>query len=191
MTARTHDMFAFGSLITAVALFPPSAVNVPTLLTCIVGNIVGALIPDMDQATNRLWDLLPAGNFMGKVFRHLFLSHRTISHSLLGTFIIYKFLEWGLPLVFNPAYVDVHLLLMSVMIGLISHLFADALTKDGIPLFFPLEFKIGIPPLRILRVTTGSFIENWVVLPLTIVYAAIIFHEYQSVFLTLFRNMKG
>jgi len=65
MTARTHDVFAFASLITVAAIYPPNSLNLATLFTSLIGNVVGALIPDMDQATNRLWDLLPGGNFVG------------------------------------------------------------------------------------------------------------------------------
>ncbi len=191
MTARTHDMFAFGSLLTAAAFFPPAAITLPTLITSIVGNIVGALFPDMDQASNRLWDLLPAGNAVGKVFRHLFLGHRTISHSLLGGYLLYRFLEWGLPKVFNPESVDVHILLASIMIGFASHLFADGLTKEGIPLFFPFKIKVGVPPLRFLRVTTGSAVENWIVLPLTFLYSGIIVHQYKDIFVTILRNIRA
>src|SRR3989338_7333367 len=83
MTARTHDAFAFASLLTVAVLFPPASLNLVTLVGGIVANIIGSLIPDMDQASNRLWDLLPAGDHLGKIFRRLFLKHRTLSHSLL------------------------------------------------------------------------------------------------------------
>lgn len=170
MTARTHDMFAFAFLVTAATYSPPQSITVSTLFICIVGNIVGALMPDMDQASNRLWDLFPAGNYVGKVFRRLFLGHRTISHSLLGGFLLFKLLEGVLPKVFNTNQVDVNLVLASVMIGFISHLVADALTKEGIPLLFPLPFKIGFPPFRILRVTTDSWVESYLVLPSVAIY---------------------
>src|SRR3990167_3482114 len=101
MTARTHDAFAFASLITVATIYPPTALNLYTLFASVVGNIVGALIPDMDDGGNRLWDLLPAGNFLGKIFRRVFYKHRSITHSLVGVYLIYKFLEWGLPKLLN------------------------------------------------------------------------------------------
>ena len=97
MTARTHDAFAFASLVTVAAYYPPTSLNMTTLLTAIVANIVGCLIPDMDQASNRLWDLLPAGNHLGRIFRRVFLKHRTLSHSLLGMFLVYTVLINILP----------------------------------------------------------------------------------------------
>ena len=191
MVGRTHDLIAFASLVTTAAIYPPETFNLPTMMTCIVGNVVGALIPDMDQASNRLWDLLPAGNLMGRIFRNLFIGHRTISHSLMGGVILYKFLEFTLPKLFNSAYVDTRLLLISIMIGFISHLFADGVTKEGIPLFFPLRVKVGFPPIKLLRITTDSWVEHLIVLPLTVVYIAYIFVSYQGVFLTLLRNIKS
>lgn len=120
MTARTYDAFAFASLVTVSAYYPPSSLSLGTLFAAVVGNIVGSLIPDMDQASNRLWDLLPAGDYLGKVFRRLFLSHRTLSHSILGLFIIYNILGWLLPKLLNPLYIDSKIVFISVMIGYAS-----------------------------------------------------------------------
>ena len=170
MTARTHDAFAFASLITIAVLRPPESLTVLTLFTSIVGNIVGALIPDMDQATNRLWDLLPAGNTIGRIFRRAFFKHRTLSHSIVGGLLIYKFFEFVLPRVLNAEFVDSNLVLWSIMIGYGSHLLADSLTKEGLPLFFPFDLNIGFPPIEALRITTGKWLENFVVFPAVGIY---------------------
>lgn len=181
MTAKTHDAFAFASLITVAVIYPPQELNVITLLVAIVGNIVGALIPDMDQAGNRLWDLLPAGNFIGKIFRRIFYKHRTITHSLLGFYLIYQLLNWVLPRLLNPDFIDPYVVLWSIMIGYASHLLADSLTKEGLPLFFPINWNLGFPPFEFLRITTGKWVENYLVLPLVIIYTffIIIFFQWQ------------
>jgi len=170
MTARTHDAIAFASLVTIATLSPPNSLNIPTLGAALVGNIVGSLIPDMDQASNRLWDLLPMGEHLGKIFRKIFLSHRTLSHSLLGLFLIANVLYFLLPKFLNPNYVNAQTVFAAMMIGYISHLFADSLTKEGLPLLFPLKINIGIPPMKFLRITTGSWVENFLVLPGTAAY---------------------
>lgn len=180
MTARTHDAFAFTSLVTVAAIYPPSEINLYTFFACIIGNIVGALIPDMDDQGNRLWDLMPAGNMFGKIFRRIFYKHRTISHSLLGMFIVYKFFEWLLPKILNPEFIDPTLLLYSIMIGFISHLVADGLTKDGVPLFFPFKPYIGFPPFEKLRVRTGSWVENFVVMPALGIYFIWFLSQYKD-----------
>lgn len=191
MTARTHDAFAFASLITAVTIYPPTTINVSTLFLCVVGNVVGALIPDMDQASNRLWDLVPAGDFVGKIFRRFFFGHRTISHSFLGFFLFYKFFEFVLPQVLNPEYVQIPLIFWSIMIGYASHLLADAMTKDGVPLLFPFSFKFGIPPLRFLRVTTGSWVENFVVMPLLGLYLVVFIQNNREILASILKIISS
>ena len=191
MTARTHDLFAFAFLVTAAVAFTPRTISVPTIFTSVVGNVVGALIPDMDQASNRLWDLLPGGNAVGKIFRHLFLGHRTISHSFIGGLLLYKLLLFVLPRLLNSSYVDIHIVLISIMLGFVSHLFADALTKEGIPLFFPFKLKIGIPPIKLLRVVTDSWVEHIIVLPLVLVYIAYIFINHQYIFINMFKSVAS
>lgn len=165
MTARTHDAFALAFLVTVAAYAPPESLNLMTLFTGVIGNNIGALIPDMDSAGNRLWDLLPAGDQVGKIFRRIFYKHRTLSHSLLGAFVIYKLLSIVLPKLFNPSFVDPQVILFSVMIGYVSHLLADSMTKEGLPLLFPFKFDFGIPPIKAIRITTGKRLENFLVYP--------------------------
>lgn len=191
MTARTHDLIAFGALLTAAAYYPPAKLNVSTLIAVLISNTVGALIPDMDQATNRLWDLLPAGNLVGRVFRRLMLSHRTISHSILGGVILFFLANTFLPKILNPAYVNTTLVTASLMIGFVSHLVADSVTKEGIPLFFPIPFKIGFPPFAFLRLTTGKFMEKFIVFPMVLVYIFWFTATRKAVFLSILRLIRS
>lgn len=170
MTGKTHNVIAFASLVTVAVYYPPQSINLLTLFSAVVGNIVGTLSPDLDQASNRLWDLLPGGNFFGNLVRPLFLGHRTISHSLLGGYLYYRILHWFLPYIINPNFVDTNLVLGAIMVGFISHLAADAVTEEGLPLFFPIPIKIGFPPIRSWRIKTGKWFENLVVFPGVSVY---------------------
>lgn len=165
MTARTHDAFAFASLVVVSSYIQPESINLMTLFSAVVANNIGALIPDMDSAGNRLWDLLPAGDQVGKIFRRLFYKHRTLSHSIIGTFAVYKILEFILPKLLNPGFVNSQVILFSVMIGYVSHLLSDSLTKEGLPLLFPFKFSFGIPPLSSLRMKTGEKFEKLIVYP--------------------------
>ena len=56
------------------------------------------------------------------------------------------------------------------MIGFVSHLIADSLTVEGVPLFFPLKLNIGIPPIKKLRIQTGNWIEKFIVFPAICLY---------------------
>jgi inner membrane protein len=191
MTSRTHDIIAFSALITAAAYFPPHELNVLTMFAALVGSVVGSLVPDLDQGTNRLWELLPVGKFTGHFLRRLLLEHRTISHSFLGGFIFYNILVFVIPRLFNPIYVNTGVLVTAIMIGYISHLIADMFTKDGIPLFFPLPYKIGIPPAKSMRITTGGFVEKFIIFPGVLVYIFWIVTQKRELFLYLLRLIRS
>ena len=190
MTARTHDAFAFASLVTIAAYYPPESLNLMTLFASVVAADIGALIPDMDQAGNRLWDLLPAGDTLGKYFRRIFYKHRTITHSLIGVFVIYKGLGWLLPKLLNSTFVNPQVIFISIMIGCVSHLIADSFTKEGLPLFFPFKFEIGFPPISKLRITTGSWLENFIVLPGIAVYIIWFISVNQEQLISIIRNIQ-
>lgn len=185
MTGKTHDMIGFAALATIALIYSPTTLNGYTAFACIVGNVVGSMIPDIDDAGNRLWDLLPAGNYIGKIARKLFYRHRTISHSLLGGWLLYKALEVILPKIFNPSYIDYQLVFVSIFIGFVAHLLADMMTKDGIPLLFPFKWYFGIPPLSFLRMRTGGLFETYVVFPGTFIYIAFLGYLFQKELLQL------
>ena len=147
--SKTHNLIALASLLTLAVYYPPATLNIATVCVCFIGNVVGSLMPDMDQAANDLWDMLPAGNLIGKILRTILVGHRTISHSIVGTLLTYKILLVLTPKILNSSYINTSLVIASVMIGVISHILADSLTKEGIPLFFPITIKIGIPSARI------------------------------------------
>jgi inner membrane protein len=189
MTGRTHDAFAFASLITAAIIFSPDNLNMLTLAGCVVAADIGGLLPDIDQAGNRLWDLLPAGNTLGKIFRRIFYKHRTISHSIIGVFLVYKFLDFLLPRLINASYANPELILISLMIGYTSHLFADSLTEEGIPLLFPIPLNFGVPPIRSWRIKTGQWFEKFVVFPGVWVYVFWFIYNNQEVLINIFKKL--
>lgn len=170
MTGRTHDAIAFASLITVANYYPPTNLNFLTLVACLIGTTIGALSPDLDQATNRLWHFLPGGNFTGRLLQPLFLGHRNLSHSLVGVYLYHKVLLWLLPHILNGNFVNTYLIYGSIIIGYISHLIADSVTEEGLPLFFPFKFKVGFPPVASWRIKTDHWFEHLVVLPGTLVY---------------------
>ncbi|MEK7802589.1 MAG: metal-dependent hydrolase [Pseudomonadota bacterium] len=191
MTSRTHDAFAFATLVTVAAFYPPQNMSVMTLIFAIIAADIGALIPDMDTAGNRLWELLPQGQKVGKVLRHIFFKHRTITHSIIGVFAIYKFLEWLLPKITNEAFVDSNVILASVMIGIFSHLLSDSLTEEGVPLLFPLRIAFGIPPIRKIRIKTGQWFENLVVFPGVWLYLLWFVSTHQLPLLAILRSLRS
>lgn len=169
MTSKTHEAGAFASLLAASLYFKPGGMTPITIGVALVANLVGSLLPDIDQNQNRLWDMIPGGNTIGKVAKKVFWGHRSLSHSLLGTLLVYFGLKWLLPKLFNNNFIDTDIILISAMIGFVSHLCLDFLTQEGLPLFFPIKLKFGFPPFKKLRIRTGRFVENWVVFPVLLV----------------------
>lgn len=51
------------------------------------------------------------------------------------------------------------------MLGMLSHLVMDSLTKEGVPWFFPIDLNIGFPPFKFLRPATGGLVEKALVFP--------------------------
>lgn len=190
MTARTHNAIAVASLVTVAAIYPPTSLDLPTFIAAVIANNIGGLIPDMDTAGNYLWGLLPQGDKLGKYLRRIFYKHRTITHSLLGTFIIYKFFEFLLPRLFNHGFVDTTIILFSLMIGFLSHLLADSFTEEGIPLLYPIPLTFGIPPIKKIRIKTGRWFENFVIFPAVWVYVFWLVISYKTSFLAIFKNIK-
>jgi len=171
MTFRTHQTGAYAALLTVVIYMHVGGVSTATAITTLIANVIGALLPDMDQVSNRLWDLLPIGHLFGKVFGKLFLGHRSLSHSFLGIFLVYKGAMWLIPKLLNSNFVNVESVVWGLLVGYGSHLLLDGLTEEGLPLLFPIRWKFGFPPWKKLRIHTGRWAEKWLVFPLLLIYA--------------------
>jgi membrane-bound metal-dependent hydrolase YbcI (DUF457 family) len=166
MTGRTHDVAAATAL-TAVLLFGPlRTVTLATALIAVLANQLGGIAPDIDQPTAPLWRNLPVGGVIGKGFDKLLGGHRFITHSLIGLalfgFLCHLLLVFLHPIMRN---VNIGYVWWAFMIGMLSHLIMDTLTKEGVPWLLPIPVKFGVPPIKKLRVTTGKSVEKFIVLP--------------------------
>jgi inner membrane protein len=183
MTARTHDLAAFAALAAVVAVHPVHEMALSTLLVALLANQIGGIAPDIDQPTAPFWRNLPIGRIFGRFVDKLLGGHRFLSHSLLGLalfgFLANLLLNFVHPLMKN---VDIHIVWLAFMIGMLSHLVMDTLTKEGVPWLLPIPLKFGIPPLKALRITTGHVMEWGVVFPLLLlVTVAICASHYTSI----------
>lgn len=167
MTARTHDLGAITALGLVLLVSPLQSITLATGIAAIFANQIGGIIPDIDQPTAPFWRNLPTGSFVGKIVDKMLGGHRFISHSLLGL-AIFGFLAITLLNFLHPIIVDINVGLVwyAFMIGMLSHLIMDSLTKEGVPWFLPLPVKLGLPPDKNFRITTGKNIERLVVFPL-------------------------
>lgn len=191
MTGRTHDLAAFTSLMTVVAISRPLSVSLSTLLLSLLANQIGGIIPDVDQPTAPFWRNLPIGNIFGKVFGKLSGGHRFITHSILGvvlfSFAVRTLLTFLSPLLGNT---NTGYVWWAFLIGMISHLIMDSFTKEGVPLMLPIPWHFGIPPLKALRMVTGKKFEKLIVFPGLLVLCAVLFVYDRAHFLQILHTIK-
>jgi len=171
MTARTHDIAAFGALSVVFLLMPTQTITLSSVIISIFANLIGGIIPDIDQPTAPFWRNLPIGKYLGKTFDKLLGGHRFLSHSILGL-AIFSYLFHLLLVFVHPimASVNIGFVWWAFFIGMLSHLVMDTLTKEGVPWLLPIPYKFGFPPLKKWRITTGKWVETWVVFPILFIF---------------------
>lgn len=144
----------------------------------------GALLPDIDNAHSTLGKKL---GWISKEIQHKF-GHRTLFHSLLGLvigsalalgiqqLITYLLLSRGYTI---PARVisSSYIVFWAVLFGCVMHIAADALTLEGVPLFWPIRKYYGFPPLRNWRFRTGSWPEHVIVWAFMLLVAVGIYYS--------------
>lgn len=171
MTSRTHDLAAITALGAVVLIEPAITVTLSTALVAILANQLGGIAPDIDQPTAPLWKNLPEGKIFGKIVDKGLGGHRFISHSILGLALFGFIVHWLLIFI-HPImpHVNIGYVWWAFFIGMLSHLVMDTLTKEGVPWLLPVPFKIGLPPIKSLRVTTGKAVELWVIFPAILLF---------------------
>lgn len=182
VTGRTHDLAAFTALSWALVAYMPNEVTLGTVVVAVGANFIGGLYPDLDNASADIWKKIPGGSLIGKIIAPFMGGHRLISHSALGM-VVTGGLLWLL-LGFSSSFllVDMNLVWWAFMIGYGSHLLADMLTREGLPLFLPLPWKLGLPPIKRLRLETGGVVEKGLVYPGLLVSIMYIYYQnYQAV----------
>ncbi len=182
MTGRTHDLAAFTALSYVVATQPIPHISLATGLVAFTANMLGGLAPDIDQSSAKFWGQLRGGSFFGRLIAPLLGGHRYISHSLLGVVLFGIVTSKILELIGGTLLVDMRVVWWAFMIGFVSHLVTDTFTKDGVPWFFPIPIRFGLPPFRFSRITTGGVIEKALIFPgLIALNIYIYYHHYNQV----------
>lgn len=181
MTARTHDLAAITAFGLVATVQSVRTVTVATAILAILFNQIGGIFPDIDQPTAPLWRNLPIGRWFGKAFDKLLGGHRFLTHSLLGL-ALFGWLFHALLHLLNLIIpkMDAHIVWWAFMIGMVSHLFMDLFTKEGIPLLLPIPIKFGVPPLKAFRVTTGKLAEKLIFVGLLVFDVWFCSAHYQS-----------
>lgn len=189
MVGRTHDLAAFTALTLVIASQPIPQMSLATAIVSVAGNLLGGLTPDLDEPTSKLWNDIPAGSIIGRIIHPLLGSHRMISHSLFGMFLVGWLFKLLLTKISTVLLVDMNFVWWAFMIGYLSHLVADTITKEGVPWLFPIPIRFGIPPFKALRITTGAFIEKGIIFPGLLILEGYLFYTNYAKFLEFFRHL--
>ena len=188
MTGITHQMIALLMAFWLLTIYPVSIGPILGALA-IIGVMIGALTPDLDQPTANIWRRMLGGRAIGNIFQFFSGGHRHVTHSLIGIFLIGWFLRQGIIMFVNHNYISSALVLWSAfMIGYISHPVADTLTDQGVPWLWPLHIKVKIPPgPEEVRVTTDSIVERLLVRGAIIVSFFFLLSSHWATLLRLFK----
>ena len=189
MTARTHDLAAITALGVTFLVVPEQTITLATVIVAIFANLIGGVTPDIDQPTAPLWHNLPAGKYFGRIFDKLLGGHRFITHSILGL-VLFGYLVHLLLVFLQPILntVSIGIVWWAFMIGMTSHLVMDSLTKEGVPWLLPIPIKFGFPPLKDWRITTGKWVETWIVFPLLLAFNGWLYLQHHQQILYILHN---
>lgn len=114
----------------------------PVVAVAVSGAIAAAsaLIPDIDHKNSHIsHKLKPVGFVASTVFGHRKLLHSIIPYLCLYIAAILTF----------PAFTSI---ILSGLVGILSHLFLDMLNPEGVPLFYPFVKK----RMSLAKIKTGS-----------------------------------
>lgn len=130
MTGRTHLFLGLAAGFAVASTVPPSVQphEIIAKVGCVFLAVVAALLPDIDHPRSIISGYLPG---IGAVVR-MGASHRTWTHSVLFAAALCLVAYAGAGAVFpQPA--------IAVAAGVLSHLAADMLTPQGVPLLLPVS----------------------------------------------------
>jgi inner membrane protein len=193
MTGRTHDAAAITFLGVAIMFSTLPPVTLATALIAILANQIGGIAPDIDQPTAPFWKNLPIGGIFGRIIDKLLGGHRFLTHSILGAGLLSWLVHWLLVFI-HPIMprVDISLVWWAFVIGIFSHLVMDTFTKEGVPWLLPIPIKFGLPPVKDLRVTTGGFIESFIIFPgLIVLDIWLCAHNYHAISSFIHQHLAG
>lgn len=174
MTGKTHQILGATAGLTYLISTANPIYNPATFGAVLVFSYIGALLPDIDQPTGKLWHYLPFGDSVAKIPTK-FLEHRNITHSILGVCLVAAVFH----ILFKPfpSYwgINTQVVFVCTIISYMSHLLADMFTNEGIPLLFPYHRFFGLPPKPFdgFRVATGKWFENLIIFPCLTFYLII------------------
>lgn len=192
MNATTHAIFGIGALAGAALLTGTE----PPLYAYPLA-VVAAWLPDVDNPRSRLGNGLsrmksPLLNTITRPVSWLLrttsfvlvraVGHRTLTHSLLGVSLFFLLLR-----LIPGSHPEV---LMALVAGYASHLFADSLNTRGVPLLWPLGRPFRLLPGGVRSGGTTELVVAFLAVLLT-VYAVFMVYPTLREVLGLLKPLQG
>ncbi|GIK42106.1 MAG: hypothetical protein BroJett011_59390 [Chloroflexota bacterium] len=168
MRGHTHALVGVTTVVAiniATPFIQPHVIEgIPSgLVLCFSAAILGALAPDIDAEDSTIENSLGTAGSVASVGLRLFgVQHRGLTHygivAVLVTVVAWLFAA-------KIGYGDVGL---AFGLGYLSHvIIADAMTKHGVPLLWPLPGQFHLLPGPF-RIKTGSLVETLIFIGVTV-----------------------
>ncbi len=135
---------AMGSAAYAAAVYHGAA-ELSWLPVCAV--LAGSLLPDIDHPRSTIGRALP---FVSRPLAML-VGHRGVTHSLPGLAMVCLAFVYFV----SETSAEMRDAFAWLACGYLVHVAADALTDSGVPLFWPMKKRFGVP-----LVTTGGILDT-------------------------------
>ena len=191
MLGRTHEIAAIGTVTSTAILFSVDTMTAETAIVSLLVALAGGITPDIDKPGSKIWANVPAGGCLSRIINPFFIGgHRHLTHSLLGLGLfglVVKALLGVLPL---GERIDTDVVYWSFMLSFGSHIVLDMLTKDGVPLLFPLPVHLGFPPFEFLRLRTNGMAEKLLITPGILIGVAVIAYYHRENTFALLRLLR-
>lgn len=138
MKGTTHALLGVVSLV-GLQGWIPLPPDLPRLGLSLVAAGIGALLPDLDSDESLIRHQTHTARSdgpLGWLVSALMPSHRGVTHSGLAALAVVGLALWW------PRY-----WLVALAIGYVSHLAADMLTRQGVPVIWPFKWRLSLLPL--------------------------------------------
>jgi inner membrane protein len=160
MKGASHLLIGLGAAAVVHRIYAPFGDSWQALALAGVAAAVGALLPDVDSDESiirRSTGTARSGGCIGKLaslgISAITGGHRVGTHTAVAWLVI-SGLAWIAGQASSMSYVAI-----AFSIGYLSHLLADAITVEGIPLFWPLaKRRVCLLP-SFIAIRTGTFME--------------------------------
>ncbi|ARC54092.1 metal-dependent hydrolase [Candidatus Riesia pediculicola] len=178
MTFFGHLWFSISLLVFFKKLLINYEIFKGDFLHLIVGSVIGSMIPDIDHPCSKI------GRSMRCISVPIYKlsGHRGITHSLIFWITIaFLFSPISERSVISCDFTK------SFLLGYLSHIVGDLLTKSGVPLFWPFKKKFGFPVLK----NDSIYRVERMISIILIILSVLIPKNYSSNIIFLIENLKN